>query len=142
MGGDFNGWAPVPMARSGEEWVLSLPLRPGVYRYATTGDTILRNVQPLFAELEGIVGADAGTARDEPSTRSEAEHLRMADAGLLADADRDAGADHARGDDGARAGDGDRATDPSRGGAARVSGLRGAGRVVAAARGCLTPSPY
>jgi hypothetical protein len=34
VGGDFNGWKPVPMARAGDHWEIRLPLEPGVYRYA------------------------------------------------------------------------------------------------------------
>lgn len=34
VGGDFNEWKPVPMRRSGSDWVISLPLEPGVYQYA------------------------------------------------------------------------------------------------------------
>lgn len=34
VGGDFNDWEPVPMTRDGDAWILSLPLTPGVYRYA------------------------------------------------------------------------------------------------------------
>lgn len=34
VGGDFNEWKPVPMTRQGEWWTVSLPLAPGVYRYA------------------------------------------------------------------------------------------------------------
>lgn len=34
VGGDFNGWTPAPMTRSADAWTLTLPLEPGVYRYA------------------------------------------------------------------------------------------------------------
>jgi hypothetical protein len=34
VGGDFNDWQPTPMTRAGDEWTLTLPLAPGVYRYA------------------------------------------------------------------------------------------------------------
>jgi hypothetical protein len=34
VAGDFNGWKPVPMRLQGREWVLSLRLGPGVYKYA------------------------------------------------------------------------------------------------------------
>lgn len=37
IAGDFNGWAPVPMRREGQDWVVRLPLGPGVYRYAFRG---------------------------------------------------------------------------------------------------------
>lgn len=34
VGGDFNDWTPVAMTRSGDFWVASLPIAPGVYHYA------------------------------------------------------------------------------------------------------------
>jgi hypothetical protein len=34
IGGDFSGWKPVPMTRSGEFWTVCLPLDPGIYHYA------------------------------------------------------------------------------------------------------------
>ena len=34
VAGDFNGWTPQPMTREGDEWVIRLPLAPGVYNYA------------------------------------------------------------------------------------------------------------
>lgn len=34
IAGDFNNWYPVPMQREGDEWVIRLPLAPGVYHYA------------------------------------------------------------------------------------------------------------
>jgi len=34
IAGDFNNWQPVPMQREGRDWVLQLPLAPGVYHYA------------------------------------------------------------------------------------------------------------
>jgi hypothetical protein len=37
VGGDFNGWRPAPMRREGDDWVLTLPLASGVYRYAYRG---------------------------------------------------------------------------------------------------------
>ncbi len=37
LGGDFNEWRPAPMSREGEFWVLTLPLAPGVHRYAYRG---------------------------------------------------------------------------------------------------------
>jgi hypothetical protein len=33
VAGDFNNWQAVPMQREGAEWVLRLPLAPGVYHY-------------------------------------------------------------------------------------------------------------
>jgi len=36
-GGDFNEWTPVAMTRSGDDWVVSLPLKPGVYHYGFRG---------------------------------------------------------------------------------------------------------
>jgi hypothetical protein len=38
VAGDFNGWRPVPMQREGREWLLRLPLPPGVYHYAFCSD--------------------------------------------------------------------------------------------------------
>jgi hypothetical protein len=38
VAGDFNGWRPVPMEREGREWLLRLPLAPGVYHYAFRSD--------------------------------------------------------------------------------------------------------
>lgn len=38
VAGDFNGWRPVPMQREGREWVIHLPLTPGVYHYAFRSD--------------------------------------------------------------------------------------------------------
>lgn len=37
IAGDFNGWVPAPMRREGGEWVLDVPLAPGVYHYAFVG---------------------------------------------------------------------------------------------------------
>jgi len=34
IAGDFNNWQPVPMTRDGGQWVIRLPLAPGVYHYA------------------------------------------------------------------------------------------------------------
>ena len=34
IAGDFNNWRPVPMQREGREWMIRLPLAPGVYHYA------------------------------------------------------------------------------------------------------------
>ncbi len=34
IAGDFNGWQPAPMERSGNEWTYTLALKPGVYNYA------------------------------------------------------------------------------------------------------------
>lgn len=34
VAGDFNNWQPVPMQREGSEWVVRLPLAPGVYHYS------------------------------------------------------------------------------------------------------------
>lgn len=34
LAGDFNGWQPVPMHREGEFWSVSLPVSPGIYRFA------------------------------------------------------------------------------------------------------------
>ena len=34
IAGDFNGWKPAPMTREGGDWVLRLPLAPGVYKYS------------------------------------------------------------------------------------------------------------
>lgn len=37
IAGDFNGWSPAPMRRDGGDWVLEVPLAPGVYHYAFVG---------------------------------------------------------------------------------------------------------
>lgn len=37
LGGDFNEWRPAAMSREGEFWVITLPLAPGVHRYAYRG---------------------------------------------------------------------------------------------------------
>jgi hypothetical protein len=34
IAGDFNNWQPAPMQREGDEWIVRLPLAPGVYHYA------------------------------------------------------------------------------------------------------------
>lgn len=34
LAGDFTGWNPVPMQRSGEFWTLTLPIPSGIHRYA------------------------------------------------------------------------------------------------------------
>lgn len=34
VAGDFNGWKPERMTREGANWILRLPLGPGVYRYS------------------------------------------------------------------------------------------------------------
>jgi hypothetical protein len=33
IAGDFNNWQPAPMQREGAEWIVRLPLMPGVYHY-------------------------------------------------------------------------------------------------------------
>ena len=33
IAGDFNNWQPAPMLREGGEWIVRLPLMPGVYHY-------------------------------------------------------------------------------------------------------------
>jgi len=38
IAGDFTAWKPVPMARTGAAWTVSLPLQPGVYTYAFVDD--------------------------------------------------------------------------------------------------------
>jgi hypothetical protein len=38
VAGDFNGWRAVPMQREGREWLVRLPLAPGVYHYAFRSD--------------------------------------------------------------------------------------------------------
>jgi AMP-activated protein kinase-like protein len=38
VAGDFNGWRPVAMQREGREWLIRLPLAPGVYHYAFRSD--------------------------------------------------------------------------------------------------------
>jgi hypothetical protein len=34
IAGDFNNWQAVPMLREGSDWVIRLPLTPGVYHYS------------------------------------------------------------------------------------------------------------
>ena len=34
IGGDFNGWQPVPMTREGDRWVHRISVSPGLYNYA------------------------------------------------------------------------------------------------------------
>jgi hypothetical protein len=34
VAGDFNGWTPQPMRRSGDEWTLTVRVEPGIYHYA------------------------------------------------------------------------------------------------------------
>ena len=34
VAGDFNGWKPARMQREGRDWVLRVPLAPGVYKYS------------------------------------------------------------------------------------------------------------
>ena len=34
IAGSFNNWQPQPMRREGNEWVVRLPLTPGVYQYS------------------------------------------------------------------------------------------------------------
>ena len=41
IAGDFNNWQPAPMQREGSQWIVRLPLGPGVYHYtfrSTNGD--------------------------------------------------------------------------------------------------------
>ena len=38
VAGDFNSWRPVPMRREGREWLVRLPLAPGVYHYTFRSD--------------------------------------------------------------------------------------------------------
>jgi hypothetical protein len=33
IAGDFNNWQPAPMQREGPDWIVRLPLGPGVYHY-------------------------------------------------------------------------------------------------------------
>ena len=37
VAGDFNGWKPARMQRDGRDWVLRVPLAPGVYKYSFRG---------------------------------------------------------------------------------------------------------
>ncbi len=39
IAGDFNNWQPTPMQREGDNWVLRLPIGPGVYHYAFRSST-------------------------------------------------------------------------------------------------------
>lgn len=34
VAGDFNGWTPVQMGRVGDEWMVAIPVPPGVHRYS------------------------------------------------------------------------------------------------------------
>jgi hypothetical protein len=34
IGGSFNNWQPQPMQREGSNWIIRLPLAPGIYQYA------------------------------------------------------------------------------------------------------------
>ena len=34
IAGSFNSWQPQPMRREGRDWIIRLPLAPGVYQYA------------------------------------------------------------------------------------------------------------
>jgi AMP-activated protein kinase-like protein len=34
IAGSFNNWQPQPMQREGRDWIIRLPLAPGVYQYA------------------------------------------------------------------------------------------------------------
>jgi hypothetical protein len=41
IAGDFNNWQPTPMRREGDDWIVRLPLTPGVYHYtfrSSSGD--------------------------------------------------------------------------------------------------------
>lgn len=38
IAGDFNNWQPVPMLLEDDQWVIRLPLAPGVYHYAFRAD--------------------------------------------------------------------------------------------------------
>ena len=37
IAGDFNEWQPTPMQREGGQWIVRLPLKPGVYHYTFRG---------------------------------------------------------------------------------------------------------
>ena len=39
IAGDFNNWQPTPMQREGDQWVVRLPIGPGVYHYAFRSST-------------------------------------------------------------------------------------------------------
>ncbi|MFW6089060.1 MAG: glycogen-binding domain-containing protein [Gemmatimonadota bacterium] len=39
VAGSFNDWAPLPMRRSGEDWVIRLELEPGYYELAFVDET-------------------------------------------------------------------------------------------------------
>ena len=38
VAGDFNGWKPQPMQRSGKDWTYTTQLKPGVYNFAFVDD--------------------------------------------------------------------------------------------------------
>jgi hypothetical protein len=49
IAGDFSDWRPIPMALEGGQWVIRLPLAPGVYHYAfraARGDWFLPSSTP------------------------------------------------------------------------------------------------
>jgi hypothetical protein len=37
IAGDFNGWTPQPMQRTGDRWTFTVALEPGVYNYSFVG---------------------------------------------------------------------------------------------------------
>jgi hypothetical protein len=39
IAGTFNNWQPQPMRREGDEWIVRLPLAPGVYQYSFRSST-------------------------------------------------------------------------------------------------------
>jgi hypothetical protein len=39
VAGEFSDWQPLPMRASGDEWVIEIPARPGVYRFAFVAPT-------------------------------------------------------------------------------------------------------
>lgn len=39
IAGSFNNWQPQPMHREGDEWIVRLPLAPGVYQYSFRSST-------------------------------------------------------------------------------------------------------
>lgn len=39
VGGSFNGWQPIPMTRSGDDWTITLELEPGYYEIAFVDET-------------------------------------------------------------------------------------------------------
>jgi hypothetical protein len=70
VAGDFNGWIAVPMHRARDEWVVTIPVPPGVYHYAFASadgvwfvpDTIPNRVDDGFGGTNAVLVVPPGSS--------------------------------------------------------------------------------